>query len=247
MTSQDHILVVDDDPEVRESVGEYLAHHGFSISTAEDGVSMRAQVEERRPDLVILDLGLPGEGGLALAGWLRARGGIGIVMLTGLAEPIDRVVGLEVGADDYLGKPYLPRELLARVRAVLRRGMPVQATPADSAPNGPPMDAKSRVRFGTKWLNVLSHVLQDDAGLIFPLTASEFNLLKAFADNPRRVLSRERLLDLAEARDSDVFDRAIDVRITRLRKKIEATPDKPEFIQTVRGIGYLFSPDGRML
>jgi DNA-binding response OmpR family regulator len=160
-------------------------------------------------------------------------------MLTATASPIDRVVGLELGADDYIAKPAELRELLARVRSVLRRA---QAAPAAGAAGGAP---RERVRFGTKWLDVEARVLQDDEGVDHPLTTSEFNLLKAFADHPRRVLSRERLLDLANARDPDAFDRAIDVRITRIRRKIEPDPNNPRIIRTIRGAGYVFSPEGQ--
>ena len=160
-------------------------------------------------------------------------------MLTATASPIDRVVGLELGADDYLAKPCELRELLARIRVVLRRRTAPAAAAATPAPAERPP-----VRFGTKWLDVDAQVLRDDGGNEHPLASSEFALLKAFAENPKRVLSRERLLDLAEARDREAFDRAIDVRITRIRKKIEPDPARPSVIRTVRGAGYLFSPDG---
>jgi two-component system, OmpR family, response regulator len=162
-------------------------------------------------------------------------------MLTATASPIDRVVGLELGADDYVAKPCELRELVARIRSVLRRS---QATaPAAAAPATAP--TARTVRFGTKLLDLDAHLLRDDDGNEHPLTTSEFTLLKAFADNPKRVLSRERLLDLANARDPEAFDRAIDVRITRIRRKIEPDPDHPSIIRTVRGAGYLFSPDGK--
>jgi DNA-binding response OmpR family regulator len=157
-------------------------------------------------------------------------------MLTATASPIDRVVGLELGADDYLAKPCELRELLARIRVVLRR----HASP----PKAPPVNKAEPIRFGTKWLDVDAQTLRDDEGNEHPLATAEFALLKAFAENPRRVLSRERLLDLAEARNRDAFDRAIDVRITRIRRKIEPNPSHPTVIRTVRGAGYLFSPDG---
>ncbi len=240
-----HILVVDDDEAVLVSVSEYLVSHGFSVATAANGAAMRERIAEREPALVVLDIGLPGESGLALAQWLRARGPIGIVMLTGHSEPVDRIVGLEVGADDYLGKPFVPRELLARIRAVIRRS----GDDGNARPSGRPEDigSEGRIRFGTKWLDPSSRVLLDERGMVYPLTTSEFLLLKAFADHPRRVLSRDRLLDLAEGRDPEAFDRAIDVRITRVRRKIEPDSDKPTIIQTVRGAGYIFSPDGRQL
>jgi two-component system, OmpR family, response regulator len=157
-----------------------------------------------------------------------------IIMLTATASPIDRVVGLELGADDYLAKPCELRELVARIRSVLRRSA---ALPAPL-----PAAGGLEVRFGTKWLNLETRVLRDEEGVEHPLTTSEFNLLKAFAENPKRVMSRERLLDLANARDPDAFDRAIDVRITRIRRKIEPDPDHPRVIRTIRGAGYVFSP-----
>lgn len=245
MEHEPHILVVDDEEGVRESVAEYVALQGFSVATAADGRGMRDRIAEREPALVVLDVGLPGEGGLALAQWLRSRGRMGIIMLTGHSDPVDRIVGLEVGADDYIGKPFVPRELVARIRAVLRRNdlsrPPPEAAAATTEAEG------TRVRFGTKWLHPGKRALEDDNGRVFPLTTSELGLITAFAEHPRRVLTRERLLDLAGARDAGAFDRAIDVRITRLRRKIEPDPEQPTIIQTVRGAGYIFSPDGRLL
>jgi DNA-binding response OmpR family regulator len=235
-----HIVVVDDEAPAREMVGDYLRLHGFEVTLCDGGSSLRATIAKHAPDLIVLDLNMPEEDGLSIVRSVKQQMAVPIIMLTATASPIDRVVGLELGADDYLAKPCELRELLARIRVVLRRGTApatAAATPAAPATRAP-------VRFGTKWLDVDARVLRDDGGNEHPLASSEFALLKAFAENPKRVLSRERLLDLAEARDREAFDRAIDVRITRIRRKIEPDPARPSVIRTVRGAGYLFSPDG---
>jgi DNA-binding response OmpR family regulator len=189
---------------------------------------------------VVLDLNMPEEDGLSIIRDLKSRTNVPVIMLTATASPIDRVVGLELGADDYIAKPCELRELMARIRSVLRRSAPVKAPEA-----GPAKSAKDQlVRFGTKWLDLEAQALRDDEGNEHPLTASEFGLLKVFAANPKRVLSRERLLELANARDAEAFDRAVDLRIMRIRRKIEIDPTKPAVIRTVRGGGYLFSPAG---
>jgi DNA-binding response OmpR family regulator len=185
---------------------------------------------------------MPEEDGLSIIRDLKSRTNVPVIMLTATASPIDRVVGLELGADDYVAKPCELRELMARIRSVLRRSAPVKAAPADA---GGGKAAKDQlVRFGTKWLDLEAQALRDDEGNEHPLTASEFGLLKVFAANPKRVLSRERLLELANARDSEAFDRAVDLRIMRIRRKIEPDPTKPAVIRTIRGGGYLFSPTG---
>jgi two-component system, OmpR family, response regulator len=236
-TRAQHVVVVDDEAPAREMVGDYLRLHGFEVTLCDGGTSLRQLLEKQTADLIVLDLNMPEEDGLSIVRWIKQRLTVPIIMLTATASPIDRVVGLELGADDYLAKPCELRELLARIRVVLRRGTaPAAAAPA--AATRPP------VRFGTKWLDVEARVLRDEGGNEHPLASSEFALLKAFAENPKRVLTRERLLDLAEARDREAFDRAIDVRITRIRKKIEPDPARPSVIRTVRGAGYLFSPDG---
>jgi two-component system, OmpR family, response regulator len=236
-TRAQHIVVVDDEAPAREMVGDYLRLHGFEVTLCDGGTSLRQLLDKQTADLIVLDLNMPEEDGLSIVRWIKQRLAVPIIMLTATASPIDRVVGLELGADDYLAKPCELRELLARIRVVLRRGTaPAAAAPA--AATRPP------VRFGTKWLDVEARVLRDEGGNEHPLASSEFALLKAFAENPKRVLTRERLLDLAEARDREAFDRAIDVRITRIRKKIEPDPARPSVIRTVRGAGYLFSPDG---
>ncbi|MGQ7791157.1 response regulator [Faunimonas sp. B44] len=235
MSETDPIAVVDDEPAAREMIGDYLKLHGFPVALCEDGRALRRLLGETRPRLVILDLNMPEEDGLSLIRHIRASGDLPVIMLTATASPIDRVVGLELGADDYLAKPCEMRELLARVRSVLRRSASRTAMPSP--------EPRSEIKVGTKWLDLEQRILREEDGTEHPLTTSEFSLLKAFAENPRRVLSRERLLDLAQARDAEAFDRAIDVRITRIRRKIEPDPAHPTVIRTVRGAGYVFSPE----
>jgi two-component system, OmpR family, response regulator len=242
MTQIPHIVVVDDEASTRDMVGEYLGTHGFQVSLCDGGPSLRELLKKTSADLIVLDLNMPEEDGLSIVRDLKQHTPVPVIMLTATASPIDRVVGLELGADDYLAKPCELRELVARIRSVLRRSQTAAQAPAGAADAKP---AVRTVRFGTKWLDLDAHLLRDDEGNEHPLTTSEFTLLKAFADNPKRVLSRERLLDLANARDPEAFDRAIDVRITRIRRKIEPDPDRPSIIRTVRGAGYLFSPDGK--
>ena len=244
MTQNPHIFIVDDEPPAREMVGDYLKMHGFSVTLCDGGKSLRREIETNVPDLVVLDLNMPEEDGLSIIRDLKSRTNVPVIMLTATASPIDRVVGLELGADDYIAKPCELRELMARIRSVLRRSTPAKAaaTVTDTAPTK--ADTDHLVRFGTKWLDLQAQALRDDEGNEHPLTASEFGLLKVFAANPKRVLSRERLLELANARDSEAFDRAVDLRIMRIRRKIELDPTKPAVIRTIRGGGYLFSPAG---
>jgi two-component system OmpR family response regulator len=237
MSKTQHIIVVDDEAPAREMVGDYLKLHGFEVTLCDGGSSLRQCIAKQVPDLIVLDLNMPEEDGLSVVRAVKQSTDVPIIMLTATASAIDRVVGLELGADDYLAKPCELRELLARIRSVLRR-MSMMAPESRTRGAGKP------IRFGTKWLDVEAQILRDENGNEHPLASSEFALLKAFAQNPKRVLSRERLLDLAEARDREAFDRAIDVRITRIRKKIEPDPTRPSVIRTVRGAGYLFSPDG---
>jgi two-component system, OmpR family, response regulator len=235
MSQQQNIFVCDDEAAARDMIGDYLKMHGFDVTLCTGGPSLRAEVAKARPDLVVLDLNMPEEDGLSLIRFLKQSGNVPVIMLTATASPIDRVVGLELGADDYLAKPCEMRELLARVRSVLRRSAAAAAVGTG--------DPNRTVKMGTKWLDLDARTLRDEEGNEHPLTASEFGLLKAFAENPKRVLTRERLLDLAQARDAEAFDRAIDVRITRIRKKIEPDAAHPRVIKTVRGAGYVFSPD----
>jgi two-component system, OmpR family, response regulator len=243
MSQNLHIIIVDDEAPAREMVGDYLKMHGFTVTLCDGGKSLRNVIDAGPADLVVLDLNMPEEDGLSIIRDLKSRINIPVIMLTATASPIDRVVGLELGADDYVAKPCELRELMARIRSVLRRSTPARAaTPA--AEHASAKTKEQLVRFGTKWLDLDAQALRDDEGNEHPLTASEFGLLKVFAANPKRVLSRERLLELANARDAEAFDRAVDLRIMRIRRKIEPDPAKPAVIRTIRGGGYLFSPSG---
>jgi two-component system, OmpR family, response regulator len=241
MTQSQHIVIVDDEAPAREMVGDYLKMHGFAVTLCDGGKSLRGVIETRVPDLVVLDLNMPEEDGLSIIRDLKSRINVPVIMLTATASPIDRVVGLELGADDYIAKPCELRELMARIRSVLRWSAPAKSAAVVA---GAKATADQLVRFGTKWLDLEAQALRDDEGNEHPLTASEFSLLKVFAANPKRVLSRERLLELANARDAEAFDRAVDLRIMRIRRKIEIDPTKPAVIRTIRGGGYLFSPAG---
>ncbi|MBN8977089.1 MAG: response regulator [Rhizobiales bacterium] len=244
MSQSQHIIIVDDEAPAREMVGDYLRMHGFTVTLCDGGKSLREAIATDQPDLVVLDLNMPEEDGLSIIRDLKARTNVPVIMLTATASPIDRVVGLELGADDYVAKPCELRELMARIRSVLRRTIPGKtATEIVSAPAAKE-STDHLVRFGTRWLDLEAQALRDDEGNEHPLTASEFGLLKVFAANPKRVLSRERLLELANARDAEAFDRAVDLRIMRIRRKIEPDPTKPSVIRTIRGGGYLFSPTG---
>jgi two-component system phosphate regulon response regulator OmpR len=228
------VLVVDDDAAIRQMLSEYLGEHGYEVAVAASGVAMRAELERARPAVVLLDVGLPGEDGLTLARFLRERYEVGIIMVTGADEVVDRVAGLEVGADDYIAKPFDPRELRARIKSVLRR------LQAKSAPES--KSAREMAAIGACTLNLRSRELRDGKGREVPITAMEFALLKAFLDHPNQVLSRDQLLNLTRNREWEPFDRSIDIRIARLRRKIEQDPDRPRSIKTVRGAGYMFIP-----
>jgi two-component system phosphate regulon response regulator OmpR len=232
MDHRPHIVVVEDEATQRQLLCDYLEKQNFRVSGAEGGAALRRLLEREMPAVVLLDVGLPGEDGFALARWLREKSGrIGIIMVTAATDTVDRVVGLETGADDYIAKPYEPRELLARVKSVLRRA--TGAAPV----NGP------RTRMGRWVLDIEKRVLVDpNDGTEEPLAASEFDLLKVFAENPNRPLNRDWLLEVTSHREMEAFDRAIDLRITRLRRKIEVDPAHPDAIRTVRGVGYMFVP-----
>jgi two-component system, OmpR family, response regulator len=236
MSDSARLIVVDDEPDLRSMIAEYLGKHGFTVETAAGGRELDALLAGGLPDLLILDINMPGEDGLAIARRMRARSALPILMLTAADDVVDRVVGLEMGADDYLTKPFDLRELRARIRALLRRAAPA---PAASELQG---DAKSKVRFGRVTLDLDARRLIASDGTELALTSTEFDLLEAFARHPNRVLSREQLLDLAHEPDSDVFDRSIDIRITRIRRKVEQDPSNPQTIKTVRGAGYIFVP-----
>lgn len=233
------ILIADDEAPLREAVAEYLSRQGFAVRAVGDGPALRAALDERPADLVVLDISMPGEDGLSLARALRSgpHADIGIVMLTAAGDVVDRVVGLEIGADDYIAKPCDLRELLARLRAVLRR-----RETAAPAPAALPAPTGRLVRMGRNTLDLEARRLTGPEGQEIPLHASEYALLRAFAERPGRVLTRETLLDLAHPRGDEHFDRSIDVRIARIRRKIESVPDRPDVIRTVRGAGYVFDP-----
>jgi two-component system OmpR family response regulator len=233
MNESGHILVVDDQQEICDLVREYLSDEGFRVSTANDGAGLRETIARDTVDLVILDLVLRGEDGLQLARELRSQSDVGIIMLTGRGETVDRIIGLEMGADDYLSKPFHLRELLARVRSVLRRG---------STRGGDKGEARSRVRFAGWTLDLASRELLSPSGEEVRLTTGEFELLAAFVDHANQVLSRDRLLDLSRHREAGPFDRTIDVQVGRLRRKLEDDPKNPSMIKTVRGGGYMFTP-----
>lgn len=239
MGSSGRVLLVDDDPDVRGMLGEYFSAHGFEVVEADCGDAMRAAMARQPPDVVLLDLRLGGEDGLDLARYLRQNHSVGIIMVTGAGEVIDRIVGLEVGADDYVAKPFEPRELLARVKGLMRRLQAPAAAPAavETAP------VSQRKAVGAMQLDLRSHRLFDARGQEVPLTTMEFELLRAFVERPNQVLSRDQLLTLTRNREWEPFDRSIDIRIARLRRKIETDSDRPGLIRTVRGAGYMYVPD----
>jgi DNA-binding response OmpR family regulator len=232
--SDSHLLVVDDDRETRELLSLYLGQQGFDVAVVEDGKAMDAWLADNSTDLVILDLMLPGEDGLSIARRLQSDHKLPIVMISARGEELDRIVGLEVGADDYLPKPFNPRELLARIRAVLRRsGMSDESEP----------DRDASYRFGEFRFDDQRRVLYRGAEDI-DLSRAEFDLLQVFVHHPNRVLSRDQIMDCLSGGDRNPFDRSIDVRVTRLRHKIEDDPADPKFIRTIWGIGYQFTPRG---
>jgi two-component system, OmpR family, phosphate regulon response regulator OmpR len=241
MTDRGRILVVDDDEELRDTIREYFELCGFAVYAVADGENMRKVMAQSPVDVVLMDINLPGEDGLVLTRELRSSYNVGIVMLTGAGQTVDRIVGLEVGADDYVVKPFDPREVLARVKSVLRR-MQKQPVVAAEAPLHLKPDI---IRMGACTLDLAAHRLSNKEGVQVPLTAMEFDLLKTFALNPNRVLSRSQLLENAHQRGGEVFDRSIDLRIARVRRKIEADPKKPQVLKTVRGAGYVFVSGSR--
>jgi DNA-binding response OmpR family regulator len=236
MTEAAHIVVVDDDRDVRETVAEYLRRNGYAVTEADGGAALRDVMAARPIDLALLDISMPGDDGLTLAREIRSAGPAGIIMLTANSDDLDKIVGLEVGADDYVTKPFNPRELLARIKAVLRR--------AKSA-GAPTATLGREVQMGKCRLNLDARKLFAADGSEVPLTAMEYDLLRTFAEHPGRPLTRDRLLDLAHAKEMEPFDRSIDTRIARIRRKIEPDPAKPDCIRTVRGAGYLYNPDCR--
>jgi len=243
MDETPHILVVDDDPLIRSLLRRYLTGESFRVSEAIDGAGVRAALAQGPVHAVLLDLVMPGEDGLSLARQIRQRSNVPILMLTGKGELIDRVVGLEAGADDYITKPFELRELLARLRAVLRRASPPPLPGSDPEPAPAPCPGApgESLCFEGWTLDLVKRELRNADGGSVALTAGEFELLRVFASNPNRVLSRDRLIELAKGRDWASFDRAIDTQVGRLRKKIEGDPANPTLIKTVRGGGYIFA------
>ena len=235
MSTKATILIVDDEPDVREVLEEYFVAHGYAAIGAESASAARAMAARHSIDLALVDIHMPGEDGLSLARHLRERyADLAIVLLTSAGTVVDRIVGLEMGADDYVPKPFDPRELVARVKSVLRR-----TSTAGRADIG-----AARVRIGRCVLDLASHRLTDEEGKEVAMSPLEFDLLKALAEHPNRALSRERILNLSQQRDWDPFDRSVDLRIMRLRKKIEPDPEHPRYIRTVRNAGYVFVPGG---
>lgn len=227
-----NLLVVDDDPELRELTQAYLERQGFGVHCVESGEAMDLFLEDHTPDLLILDLMLPGEHGLSIAQRLKKHSNIPIIIVSAQGEDVDRIVGLEVGADDYLAKPFNPRELLARVRAVLRRTR-----------SGAEDDSLPKTAFGPFVLDLSAHRLMQDDDQI-PLTSGEFDLLNILVSHPNKVLHRDRILDLLTGAERSPFDRSIDVRVTRLRSKLEVDAANPAYIKTIWGKGYMFCPNG---
>ncbi len=224
-----HVLIVDDDADIRDGLVEVFERAGFSAAAAADVPAMERALDAKSADLIVLDLMMPGEDGLSACKRLSGKGRPPIIMLSALGDDADRIVGLEIGADDYLAKPCNPRELVARARAVLRRARDADATPSAES-----------LRFAGFRLDIPRRELVDPDGVVIPLSTGEFRLLRAFVEHPQRVLSREQLLDYAFSNDSEVFDRAVDVQVSRLRRKLERTGGL-EIIRTVRGEGYLFA------
>jgi two-component system OmpR family response regulator len=233
MESISTILIVDDDREIRSLLADYLEGNGYRTLVAADGVGMWKLLEEKRPDLLVLDLNLPGDDGLTLCRKLRARSALPVIMLTARNEPLDRILGLEMGADDYLPKPFEPRELLARIRSVLRR--------SHAMPSNQPAQSAQRIRFGGWTLDLTARHLIHPDGMLIMLSGAEFRLLRVFLEHPNRVLNRDQLLNLTQGRDSDPFDRSIDIQISRLRQKLGEDARSPQIIKTVRNGGYVLA------
>ena len=234
MSDAQHIAILDDDPEIRSLLEQNLRGAGFEVSTASNGRDLKTILEHQTIDLIVLDLMLPGEDGLTICRELRAESNIPIIMLTAMTHEADRIIGLEMGADDYLTKPFSPRELVARIKATLRRQSMVTTQSEDRR--------RSAVFEGWK-LDVVRRELRDPDDVLVDLTSGEFDLLAALIERPNRLMTRDLLLDITKGRQADVFDRSIDITISRLRQKIEEDPKNPQFIKTVRGKGYIFSAE----
>lgn len=232
-TAPTKLLLVDDERTLREPLAEYLTGQGFVVQEAESAAAARSLLTRETPDLVLLDIMMPGEDGLSLCRHLVESRGLPVILLTAKGEAMDRIIGLEIGADDYVTKPFEPRELVARIRSVLRR--------ADRAPD----QADEELLYGFEgWqLDPLKRRLTDPEGALVPISTAEFRMLRAFCDHPRQVLDRDRLLDMVQGREAQLFDRAVDNQVSRLRRKIEADSRDPQLIQTVRGGGYRLAAD----
>ena len=233
MNSQDHVLIVDDDKEIRSLLREYLQKQAYRVTAVADGKALRAALEAGHPDLIVLDVMLPGEDGLQLCRDLRARSNVPIIMLTARGEETDRIIGLEMGADDYLAKPFNPRELLARIKSVLRRSR--------SLPENLEPEAVKSLRFAGWLLDAATRNLTSPDGVVVPLSGTEFKLLRIFLAHPNRVLTRDQLIDLMISRDAGPFDRAIDVQVSRLRQRLREDAREPCIIKTIRGAGYVLA------
>src|SRR5450830_1459029 len=233
MDTPSTVLIVDDDRDIRSLLADYLEANGYRALSAADGTGMWKLLDESRPDLVVLDLNLPGDDGLTLCRKLRAHSTLPVIMLTARNEPLDRILGLEMGADDYLPKPFEPRELLARIRSVLRRS---HAMPSNSS-----SDQAQQMRFSCWTLDLTARHLLNPDGIVIMLSGAEFRLLKVFLEHPNRVLNRDQLLNLTQGRDADPFDRSIDIQISRLRQRLLDDAREPAYIKTVRSEGYVFS------
>jgi DNA-binding response OmpR family regulator len=232
-TQNEHILVVDDEPRIRQMLTRYFEDEGYRVTAVADGANMRNVIRTMTFDVILLDLMLPGESGLELAREVRTRSEVPIIMLTGKDDVLDRIVGLELGADDYMSKPFHLREVLARIRTVLRRRAPSK--------NPQPAESEDIFAFESWTLDFSRRSLRNGEGQDVELTTGEFDMLAVFVRNPGRVLSRERLMDLTRGRNLEAFDRTIDAQIARLRKKIETDPANPQIIKSVRGVGYVFT------
>ena len=240
MTAPLHIAVVDDEPDITQLLAGYLQSHGYRVTQLPTGQALMTLMPSDPPALVLLDLGLPGEDGFSIARQLREHWRCGLVIVTGRGDAVDKIVGLEVGADDYVTKPFDLRELLARIKAVLRRLAPNEAPPASPAAAPPP--SRDKLRFAGWELDTAARRLVDPQGREVALTTGEFDLLRAFAEHAGRVLSRDFLLEQTRGREAGPFDRTIDVQVGRLRKKLEADPEDPQIIKSVRGAGYILVP-----